>query len=479
MTRLVVASNRLPAIRSSGAPGGPKVPAGGLASAVLGSLQRYEGSLWFGWSGRIAEKGREQKLAKQSVLGIELVGAPLTNRELQEYYLGFCNQVLWPLFHSFQSSVKIEPAHVATYRSVQARFAALLLPLLKERDIVWVHDYHLLFFGRELRRLGWTGRLGFFLHIPFPPYDLWQLMPDPRDTLEAMLHYDVMGFHIDGYVDNYAYTCQRILGAHWDGRFLTACGRTQRVDSFPVGIEPKDFLPKGERRGVLQRVVRDRRLILGVDRLDYTKGIPERILAVEDFLKRYVEWHKKVIFIQIASPSRTEVPQYAEQRKLIESLMGRVNGEIGEHDWVPARYLYRTYSREFLASLYRDSDVGLVTPLRDGMNLVAKEFVAAQDPEAPGVLILSRCAGAAEELREAVIVNPFVPSDVADGIERALSMTREERRERHAALLARVEAHTAQDWGRQFVAELEGIARKRPAAAAKAGPARRPQQTLH
>jgi trehalose 6-phosphate synthase len=448
-------------MRPPRAAGEPQVPVGGLANALLGALQRSPGSIWFGWNGRTALPGRENRLSRRAVQGVELFGVPLTQAELDCYYLGFCNQALWPLLHCFQGKVKLDLDQAACYRTVQRRFAEALRPLLRPGDLVWVHDYHLLLLGRELRQLGWTGRIGFFLHTPFPPRELWQLLPEPAETLEAMLEYDLAGFHVQGFLDNYVYCCQRELKALWDGSTLTARGLIQKVGVYPVGIEPKDFLPRdepplppGKLRAPLGRAVRDHRLILGVDRLDYTKGIPERILAFEDFIRRFTVWRKQVVFAQIASPSRSEVFEYAEQKREVETLIGRVNGEMSETDWVPIRYLYRSYSREFLARLYRAADVGLVTPLRDGMNLVAKEFVAAQEPESPGVLILSRCAGAAEELREALVVNPFVHSEVADAIERALSMPVAERQERHTALLDRVCSATSTDWGRNFIRDL-------------------------
>ena len=462
MSRLIVVSNRLPALRPSGTVDEPEVPVGGLASAVLGVLRNVPGGLWFGWNGRIAEEGRPLPMTRQAATGFDLVGVPLTRTELQDYYFGYCNETLWPLFHCFQDRVKISLRQERCYRQVQARFAVTLLPLLQPDDLLWIHDYHLLYLGQELRRRGWGGRIGFFLHIPFPPHDLWQLLPNPRAALEALHEYDLVGFHVRGFLDNYLYCSQRELQAVIRDGALVAGGRSQKVGVYPVGIDPDEFLPGlgGKRPGgalpVLGRVLRGRHLILGVDRLDYTKGIPEKILGFEKFIERHPEWRRRTVLVQIASPSRTELPDYAEQRARIESLMGRINGEMGEHDWMPLRYLYRTYPRKFLARLYREAAVGLVTPLRDGMNLVAKEFVASQDPDSPGVLVLSRGAGAAERLREALIVNPFVPADIAEGIERALTMPLEERRERHGALLARVISATAGDWGRRFVGDLRG-----------------------
>ena len=459
MPRIVVVSNRLPEIRSSGMVEEPDVPVGGLSSAVLGALRGRPDSIWFGWSGAVREDQHEPRPTLRSTGDVNLLGMPLTPSEVDEYYLGYCNQVLWPLFHSFPSRVKIRLRHEASYQRVQQRFAARLHRLLRPGDLVWVHDYHLLLLGRELRRLGWTGRIGFFLHIPFPPHDLLQVLPDPRDMLEAILHYDLVGFHVRGFLDNYLYSCMRELNGRWDGKLLHAGKRRQQVGAFPVGIDPQRFLPAatlggaGPRR-VLARFLRRRHLILGVDRLDYTKGIPERLLAFEALIDRHECWRKRVVLLQIASPSRAGIPEYIEQRSRIEALLGRINGELAEHDWTPIRYLYRTYRRDFLARLYREATVGLITPLRDGMNLVAKEFVAAQEPESPGVLVLSRCAGAAQEMEEALIVNPFIPSSVADAIDRALHMPIEERRERHTALLARVLSGTATEWAQSFLTEL-------------------------
>jgi trehalose 6-phosphate synthase len=459
--RLVVVSNRLPVVREVSGSDEPEIPAGGLASAVFAALRRHPGSAWLGWSGRIARADRAQRIARSRAGGIELLGLPLTQREASDYYLGFCNAGLWPLFHCFQGRVRMTLEQEHCYRGVQRRFAAALRPFLRPNDLVWVHDYHFLLLARELRRLGWNGRIGFFMHIPFPSHDLWCVLPDPADFLRAMLQYDLVGFQTTGHLDNYLYCCARELKARRVRDQVVADGRAQRVGVYPVGIDSRDFLPAedapppGRRRGILARVVRGRRLILGVDRLDYTKGIPERILAFEEFLGRHPEWRKKVSFIQIASPSRTSIGPYLDQKRTLEALVGRVNGEMAEHDWVPIRYLNRSYSRSLLGRFYREAAIGLVTPLRDGMNLVAKEFVAAQHPRSPGVLVLSRCAGAAEDLPEALIVNPYISAEVADGIARALAMPLEERIVRHQALLRRVLAHSVQDWGRTFLEDLD------------------------
>jgi trehalose 6-phosphate synthase len=469
MSRVVVVSNRLPVMAAPPRPDSPAIPAGGLASAIFAALRPFPGSLWFGWTGKTESRRRLGRVSRGSLQGLQLAGMHLSQTEVDDYYHGFCNMVLWPLFHCFQGRVHIEPRQVEGYNRVQERFAAMLLPLLRPDDLLWVHDYHLLLLGRELRRQGWGGKMGFFLHIPFPAHDLWQMLPDPRGFLDAMLEYDLAGFQVEGYVENYLSCCRRQLSARWDGRRLTAPGgREQRVGVYPVGIEPGDFAPPDDfsrdrsRRGILAKVVRGRRLLLGVDRLDYTKGIPERIRAYEWFIRNHPEWRKKVSYIQIGAPSRTGAAQYQEEKRKVEALVGRVNGELAEHDWVPIRYLYRTYPRSDLARFYREADVALVTPIRDGMNLVAKEFVAAQHPESPGVLILSRCAGAAEDLPEAIVVNPCTPVDVAQGIVQALTMPLEERRRRHQALLARVRQHSVTSWGERFLQDLGESRRELP-----------------
>ena len=490
--RLIVVSNRLPVVRPASGADEAEIPAGGLASAVFAALRRVPGSIWLGWNGRVSSSTRAPIVSRQRVAGVDLLGLPLTAREAAGYYHGFCNAGLWPLFHCFQGRVRMNLDQEAIYREVQTRFAAALRPLLRPGDVVWVHDYHFMLLGRELRRLGWTGRTGFFLHIPFPPHDLWQLLPDPPGMLRAMLDYDLVGFQATGSLDNYLYSVRRELGAHVSGERVSIGGRSdagrsdggrtdgprtdagrtdgartdgdervQRAGVYPVSIDPADYLPpegtKPERRrsGMLGRVVRGRRLILGVDRLDYTKGISERIMAFEEFIDRHPDWRKKVSYIQVASPSRASVAQYVEQKKILEALVGRVNGEHAEHDWVPIRYLYRSYPRQILRRFYREADVGLVTPLRDGMNLVAKEFIAAQHPAAPGVLILSRTAGAADELPEALVVNPYIPAEVADAIAQALAMPLDERIDRYRALFARVTSHTVHDWSRRFLADLD------------------------
>jgi len=461
VTRLVVVSNRLPSVKTGGRVGEPEVPVGGLASALVSALKQRPGSVWFGWNGRVIAPNERRRRTRRHTADFDLVGLPLTQAELEGYYLGHCNETLWPLFHSFPGEVRLDPRQLAQYTSVQSRFARAILPVLKPDDLVWVHDYHLIPLARELRRGGFGGRIGFFLHTPWPPYEMWQMLPQPADLLASMLEYDLVGFHVLGFLDNYVYACRRLFGASWDGFHLHAGERVQRAAAFPVGIEPDVFTtPTGPRATEVKRALLggdagDQSIVLGVDRLDYTKGIPQRIRAFEEFLRKNPQWRKRVIYVQIAAPSRTELRGYRRLKGEVEALAGRINGEMGEHDWMPVRYLYRSYGRDFLARLYAEADVGLVTPLRDGMNLVAEEYVAAQHAEDPGVLLLSRLAGAAQILKGALTVNPYATGEVADGIKQALEMPLPERLALHQRLLPVVRSRTADAWGKNFLRDLE------------------------
>jgi trehalose 6-phosphate synthase len=455
--QLVVVSNRIPVGRPTGTGSELELPVGGLVSALLAALEALPESLWIGWDSRA---GRGARLSRTKVRGVTLIGLPLDRREVEGYYEGFCNQALWPLLHCFPGRVVCEPRHLEAYLRVQERFGDAVAPHVHAEDAVWVHDYHLFGLAAALRRRGIDARLGFFLHTPFPPDDVWAILPRSRRLLDAVLCYDVAGFHTCRSLENYVQACQRELGASWDGERLGVGARRQRVVIHPVGIDPKDFEPverlprRPERRSAVGRLARGRRVLLGVDRLDYTKGLIERFRAFELFLRHHPEWQHRVCLIQIASPSRGHLPWYARERRELELLAGHVNGELGGIDWAPILYLHRSFPRRRLIRFYREADVALVTPLRDGMNLVAKEFVAAQFPERPGVLVLSRFAGAAERMGAALQVNPYVIADCAEAIHTALEMDLDERRRRHAALLAEVRASSAAAWATGFLAEL-------------------------
>jgi trehalose 6-phosphate synthase len=415
-------------------------------SALEPALRTSEG-VWLGWSGGEADGHRAVTIDDSALPVRASFEFPPGWRE--HYYGGFCNRALWPLFHGFPGRVRYRDEDWLAYVAANAEFAKHARDLVEPDGAVWMHDYHLLLAAQALRRRGFKGPLGLFLHIPFPQADLFDTLPWAAEILEAMLEFDMLGFHTQQWADNFR-ACAR---AHGRG------DRLPEIGVLPIGIDTEAF---GALAGAIDQEITglastlgDRRLILGVDRLDYSKGIPERLLAFERLLERAPEWRNKVSFVQVSVPSREEVPEYAELRERVEKLVGQINGRFGEADWVPVRYLYRSYDHHVLTQLYRLAAVALVTPLRDGLNLVAKEFVASQCPADPGVLVLSRFAGAAAELRDAILTNPFHPDGLACDIERALRMDIQERRSRHLKLVASLENKSPQRWAAAFLDRLE------------------------
>lgn len=457
--RLLTISNRLPELRSPATPGVDRGNVGGLVSALEPVLASRRG-LWLGWSGRTVEGNEPGPVQIDAASQPPLAWVDFPETWYERYYNGFCNRSLWPLLHTFPERVRFVDAEWQCYVSVNRTFAAAARALVEPRVPVWVHDYHLLLVAGELRRMGHRGAIGLFLHVPFPGLDVFSMLPWARTVLEEMLRFDVLGFHTQSYIDNF-YRCVRaFVPAQIDDEGITHQGRRVRVRAFPLGIIPEGFQEPPEPRSAqetaaLLQSIRPSRLVLGVDRLDYTKGIPERLYTFGRLFELFPEWLTKVSLVQISVPSRADVPEYAEQRALVESAVGRINGEFGQAHWTPIRYVYRSQDRHQLAQLYRAADVGYVTPLRDGMNLVAKEYVAAQNPAAPGVLLLSQFAGAAAELDAAVITNPYHRDGMARDLDRALRMPVEERRERHRLLYAAVSRSTAITWAKEYLDTLE------------------------
>ena len=457
MSRLVVVSNRLADPR--------KTAAGGLAVA-LAEVLNNTGGLWFGWSGKIIEpaaggKPGEGVLHSQQAGAVRLVTMDLSREDHDTYYLGYSNGVLWPVFHYRLDLADFDAASIAGYRRVNQLFARKLQPLLRDDDIIWIHDYHLIPLAAELRALGCSHRIGFFLHIPLPPPLILAAIPGHDWLIRALFAYDLVGFqskadhgHFCSYVQAEAHA--QDLG---DGRWR-AFNRTVHAGAFPIGIDVAEFTTLTEAREgreMYERMRREysrRKLLVGVDRLDYSKGLPHRMRAFRELLQRFPETHGSATLIQIASPSREDVSAYSDILHELESLCGSINGNFGELDWMPVRYMHRTVARTRLPGLYRASRVALVTPLRDGMNLVAKEFLAAQDPQDPGVLVLSRFAGAAEQLREALMVNPYDIEGTANAIHLALQMPVEERRARHSALMQTIREQDVHWWCQGFLDTL-------------------------
>lgn len=456
--RLVVVSNRVSVPSRRGAAGS----AGGLTVGVQSAL-RDQGGIWFGWSGELVAEAAERQVRTVERGGITYIVTDLTESEHAAYYGGMANRTLWPLFHYRVDLTSFEHDWYRIYREVNGYFADLLAERLRPGDRVWVQDFHLIPLGRELRRRGFSGRLGFFLHVPFPPAQLFMTMPWHRDLAEDFCGYDSLGFQTDVDRDHFVDFARRELKATGEAADrIEIDGRSVLAEGVPIGIDVREFerltdsVEARRQAETLSQALGARSLIVGADRLDYSKGILERLRGFHALLTEYPEHRRTVVLMQISAPSREDLPEYRDLRRAIERLVGHVNGRYSESDWVPVRYLNRTHSRRALAGFYRLARVGLVTPLRDGLNLVAEEYVVAQDEADPGVLVLSRFAGAAPLLAGALVVNPFDVFGVATALHQALIMPLEERQERHRSMLAAIRANDIVAWRRRSLAALEG-----------------------
>ncbi|HZD26786.1 MAG TPA: trehalose-6-phosphate synthase, partial [Alphaproteobacteria bacterium] len=388
----------------------------------------------------------------------------LEPQDIDEYYNGYANRTLWPLFHYRIDLTAYDRRFDKGYFRVNARFAHGLAPQLQPDDLIWVHDYHLIACAEELRRMGCEQRIGFFLHIPFPAPQVLLTLPNHQALVRALFAYDLIGFQTESDLRALRdYVVYEALGKLLpDGR-LAAFGRTIQAAVFPIGIDAEEMTTMtetGEARRHYDRMRRsmaDRKLIIGVDRLDYTKGLPERLAAFARLLDTYPDNHGHVTFLQIAPSSRPDVKDYVDIREELEGAAGRINGQHADFDWMPVRYVNRSYARRSLAGLYRAADVALVTPLRDGMNLVAKEYVACQNPDDPGVLVLSQFAGAARQLDDALIVNPYDADDLVEGLQRALHMPLDERKRRWETMMHNVSNEDVAAWRDDFVRALRAV----------------------
>ena len=454
MGRLVCVSNRITLPKRGAAPGG-------LAVGVLAALQNT-GGIWFGWSGETSE----QPSAEPEVLfrgNVRYATIDLKPAEFDAYYNGYCNSTLWPIFHYFPDRFTHEEAQYHAYHSVNAQFARQLSKLLKPDDAVWVHDYQLIPLGRYLRQQGFRGPIGFFLHIPFPHRQVLRVLPNYTDLVRDLCQYDLVGFQTDDDLRSFL-SCVEQPEARRSGQksLLEVGGRNVRIGVYPIGVDVEAVgaaAAASVAQDKVQRMIESllgRKLIIGVDRLDYSKGLTERFASFEHFLETFPDNLGRVTFLQIAPLSRGDVHAYSEIRHSLEAAAGRLNGHFAEADWTPIRYLNRNYTHTTLMGFLRAANVALVTPVRDGMNLVAKEFVAAQDPEDPGVLILSPMAGAAPELSGALQVNPYDKRGMAFALQTALNMPLGERCERHAQMLSAVREHDIHNWYGRFVHDLTG-----------------------
>jgi trehalose 6-phosphate synthase len=453
MSRLIIISNRVQAPGGGGAQGG-------LAVALASALREYSG-IWFGWSGNTVDT-YSGEINFQTDDGVTTATVDLEEQDVDEYYNGYANRTLWPLFHYRLDLAEFERQFAGGYQRVNARFADTVSPLIEPDDLVWVHDYHMIPLGRELRQRGINNRIGFFLHIPWPPMQMLLSLPTHRQLVDSLFDYDVVGFQTTEWLDSFLHYVVHEMGAQQgpDG-LVTVNGRTIRAIACPIGIDTAAFVgftQSSKARYAHYRMKRSasgRDMIIGVDRLDYSKGLQERFLGYERFLSQHPGQHGEVFLLQIAPPSRADVQSYQEIRATLDSLSGRINGAYSSIEWVPIRYVNQGISREELAGIYRAARVGLVTPLRDGMNLVAKEYVAAQNPEDPGVLILSQFAGAALQLKDAVLVNPHSAEELSDAILKALAMPKDERIRRWRAMMDNVEREDVMWWRKTFTDALE------------------------
>jgi trehalose 6-phosphate synthase len=457
MSRLVVVSNRVADPR--------KAAAGGLAVA-LGDALSKSGGLWFGSSGNVVESAAggtpgEGKLHVQRAGDVTLATIDLCREDHDAYYRGYSNGVLWPVFHYRLDLADFDAGYIEGYRRVNRMFAHKLMPLLKPDDVIWVHDYHLIPLAAELRAMGCHQRIGFYLHIPLPPPLILAAIPAHEWLIRALFAYDLVGLQSKADLTHLTRYLRDEAGAElMSENTFGAFSRVLRAGAFPIGIDVDDMVSMTRSReaqdtvATMREQYANRQLLVGVDRLDYSKGLPQRIRAFRALLDRYPENRHSATLIQVAAPSREEVDAYSDIRHELEGLCGAVNGNYGDLDWMPIRYIHRTVARKKVPGLFRASRVGLVTPLRDGMNLVAKEFIAAQDADDPGVLVLSRFAGAAEQLTDALLVNPYDTQATADAIQKALHMPLDERRQRHRRLLAEIRAHDVHWWRETYLKTL-------------------------
>ncbi|MBO0733070.1 MAG: alpha,alpha-trehalose-phosphate synthase (UDP-forming) [Methylocapsa sp.] len=466
--RLVVVSNRVMLPASS------KEPAAGGLAVALAAVLKARGGLWFGWSGKTGDKA-DANLQVRTAGPLTFATCDLPQSDIDHYYCGFANRTLWPVCHYRLDLADLSESNAAAYFRVNERFASQLQRLLRPDDIIWVHDYHLIPLAHFLRQLGCANRIGFFLHVPWPGPAIASALPCYQRLLRSFGAYDVVGFQTQMDAEHFRDCILKAnAGLAVGGTLCEIDGHWLRSGAFPIGIGTEAFAKEArnaERTAAFKRVLAElnqRDLIIGVDRLDYTKGLKHRVKAFGAFLDRAsAEVRRRTSLLQVTPKSRSEIPEYERMQCELAEEVGRINGKFGDVDWTPIRYINKPLRPAALAGLYRMSCAALVTPLRDGMNLVAKEYVAAQAPDNPGVLILSQFAGAAEELKSALVVNPYDVEATADAIVQAVAMPLEERKERWQAMMTALRANTVHDWAFNFLEALMEGAEANPFAARK------------
>ncbi len=452
-SRLICVSNRVSLPRKAAAPGG-------LAVGVLGAL-KHTGGLWFGWGGELTQNDPgEPEIHIRD--GVTYALLDLKRDLFERYYNGFSNESLWPLFHYMPTKFRFRHEEQEAYDAVNRQFAQKLVPLLKPDDVIWVHDYHLIPLACRLRELGVRAPIGFFLHIPFPYIETLRVLPTYAELIRDLTAYDLVGFQASSDLASFHSALTHCIShacIAQDNRVRIG-DRTLSTGVFPIGVDVEGIQGEATRaygtqvvRKMIDSLV-GRKLVIGVDRLDYSKGLVERFAAYEQFLESFPDNRGHVTYLQIAPLSRKDVQSYVEIRRSLEQASGRTNGRFADTDWTPIRYLNRNFPHESLMGFLRAAQVGLVTPLRDGMNLVAKEYLAAQDPADPGVLVLSSLAGAARELTAALQINPYDSRAVGHAIQSALTMSLHERRERHQSMVEILRKNDIAAWAQGFITTL-------------------------
>ncbi|CAM3240091.1 alpha,alpha-trehalose-phosphate synthase (UDP-forming) [Rhodothermus bifroesti] len=454
--RLIVAANRAPLRYTADEGWLPAI--GGLATALLPVLQA-QGGAWVAMKDQ-ADLPELQPYPKDNP-DFVVHYVPLSTREREQYYNGMANRMLWPLCHYMVHHLRLRRSYMEAYRAVNQRFATTVIQSYQPGDVIWVHDYHLMLVPGLVRRAVPEAVIAHFWHIPWPAMEVYRILPWSRELLQGMLACQVVGFHVEEYVENFLESARYLLGARIEGNRVLWEGREVRVEAHPLGVDIAHFEQMAQSEAVQQKAQQLREeigtewLMLGVDRLDYTKGIRARLLAFERFLEMYPEYHGRVSFYQVATPSRTQVTSYQQLKREVDEVVGRINGQFGRVDWTPVHYRYRTYTQEELCVFYRAADVACITPLRDGMNLVAQEFIAASQG---GTLILSELTGASHVLREAVLVNPYDVDGLASAMRMALEMPIEERMERFRCLKRSVQALDVHRWAARFFETFTAMA---------------------
>jgi trehalose 6-phosphate synthase/phosphatase len=462
MQRLLIVSNRLPVTLEKGKDSLQfHHSLGGLATG-LGSFYKSHDSIWIGWPGITLDEintGERKKIEEKLMSEFSCHPVSLSENDIDKYYHGFSNETLWPLFHYFTQYVVHDESSWEAYKRVNGLFAEVISKIAKKGDIIWIHDYHLMLLPNLIRQRLPDAMIGYFHHIPFPSFEIFRLLPWRNEILEGLSGADLIGFHTDDYTRHFLLSMHRLLGYEYTLGQIHADDRIIKVDAFPMGISYERFAetaqdPETQKEiSRLQKKIQGRKVILSIDRLDYSKGIPQRLEAFESFLERNPEYGEKVTFIIVVGPSRIQVEHYALLKKQIDELVGAINGKYGTIGWVPIWYLYRNLPFPTLIALYRIADVCLVTPLRDGMNLIAKEYIAAKT-DGKGVLVLSEMAGAAKELGEAVIINPNNREEAIETLERALTMEEDEQIERIRAMQNRIQRYNVTRWAEEFIDKL-------------------------